>query len=247
MTWSNPRQLESKDSAVQREFSSFLKTTTYLEDKNSGKQEPQEGHFWQYLTGFDEDFLAGSFNIDTELATTLKGESDHTGRIILARGLRLQPHGQKKKTSSLREENGDQMAWQKLYVFSPRSGWITTLNSQKLPNLNRLGLSAEKGVLYEKAIMAPHWSLEAHSMIHITSGISRIQVIRNKWIPVFKSSATNGYGKAGEQGCEWIAFKTSGNAEVLMNSYGISREDARKLKYNRKESTLFSTSTMYWN
>lgn len=63
--------------------------------------------------------------------------------------------------------------------------------------------------------------------------------------------------KAGDQGFEWIAFKTNANAkvsqiagrasvfrslpvDVLANAFDISREEAMKLKQNRQEMTLFS-------
>lgn len=55
---------------------------------------------------------------------------------------------------------------------------------------------------------------------------------------------------------EWISFKTSDNAminpvagptsfmralpdEVIANAYQVSREDARRLKYSRQETTVF--------
>ena len=63
--------------------------------------------------------------------------------------------------------------------------------------------------------------------------------------------------KAGNQGLEWIAFKTNANAkinqiagrasairamplDVLVNSYDISREEARRLKESRQEMSVFS-------
>lgn len=63
--------------------------------------------------------------------------------------------------------------------------------------------------------------------------------------------------KAGNEGLEYIAFKTNDQAmssplagrlsairampeEVLMNSYQISRQEARSLKYNREEASVFA-------
>lgn len=63
-----------------------------------------------------------------------------------------------------------------------------------------------------------------------------------------------------DEGLEWIAFKTNDNAvtsqlagrlsalrampeEVLMNSYGISRQDAKSLKNRREESRLLSSTS----
>ncbi|KAK4798379.1 hypothetical protein SAY86_030705 [Trapa natans] len=66
--------------------------------------------------------------------------------------------------------------------------------------------------------------------------------------------------KAGSEGFEWVAFRTSDDAmknnlsgrlsmilwlpeDVLVNSYGISSDDVRKLKYNRQELTVFSPAS----
>ena len=66
--------------------------------------------------------------------------------------------------------------------------------------------------------------------------------------------------KADKEGLEWISFKTNKQAkvnqlagkvsfmwalpeDVIANSYRISREQARRPKYNRQETTLFSRAT----
>ncbi|KAI3695702.1 hypothetical protein L1987_78701 [Smallanthus sonchifolius] len=94
------------------------------------------------------------------------------------------------------------------------------------------------------------------NIIYIISGSSRLQIVRNDGSAVFDGVAREGQlivvpqdfaviKKAGEQGCEWVAFKTNENAittqlagrfsyiralpeDVLANSYGISHE--KKLK-----------------
>ncbi|MFS7945549.1 putative 11-S seed storage protein, plant [Helianthus anomalus] len=89
------------------------------------------------------------------------------------------------------------------------------------------------------------------------------QSIRPGWQPspdCAKRGVTGDFAvikKAGEEGCEWVAFKTNNNTmttqlagrfsyiralpeEVLMNSYSISREDAKILKYSRKEGVVLS-------
>ncbi|KAL2463582.1 12S seed storage protein CRA1 [Forsythia ovata] len=119
--------------------------------------------------------------------------------------------------------------------------------------------------------MAPHWHVNAHSMIYITQGSSRFQVANHQGKLVFDGEVKEGQiilvpqnfvvlKKAGKQGCEWVAFKTNDNAmttfvagrlsairampvEVLMNSYQISRNDAKKLKYSREELGLFGSKS----
>ncbi|KAG8370422.1 hypothetical protein BUALT_Bualt14G0115200 [Buddleja alternifolia] len=156
-------------------------------------------------------------------------------------------------------------------MYNPRGGRIATLNSRKLPILSWLRLSAEKGVLYRNAIMAPHWTINAHTMIYVTRGSGRFQVVGHTGKSVFDDEVQKGQmiivpqnyiilKRANEdQGLEWISFKTNDNAmtsqlagrlsairalpeEVLMNSYQISREDAKNLKYRRDESRVFSPS-----
>ncbi|KAL3506144.1 hypothetical protein ACH5RR_031526 [Cinchona calisaya] len=96
-------------------------------------------------------------------------------------------------------------------------------------------------VLKENAILAPHWNIKAHSVLSADNCSTKFGVIK----------------KAGNEGFEYIAFKTNDNAmtsqlagrlsairaipeEVLMSSYQISREEVKNLKYGREEDILFS-------
>lgn len=116
--------------------------------------------------------------------------------------------------------------------------------------------------------MAPHWSTNAHSLMYVIRGRARIQVAGSEGRLVFDEEVNKGQllvvpqnfvvvKRAGEEGFEWVAFKTNDNAmssqlagrlsalrgmpeEVLMNAYGISRRDAKNLKYSREEVKLFS-------
>ncbi|KAK8670952.1 hypothetical protein V6N13_037564 [Hibiscus sabdariffa] len=153
-------------------------------------------------------------------------------------------------------------------IFNPRGGRITTVNGFNLPILNALQLSAERGVLYNNAIYAPHWNINAHSIVYITRGNGRIQIVSENGEAIFDERVQEGQvitvpqnhavlKKAGRQGFEWIAFKTNANAkitqlagrvsvlrglpvDVLANSFGISQEEATKLKQNRQEVSVFS-------
>lgn len=115
--------------------------------------------------------------------------------------------------------------------------------------------------------MAPLWNINAHSIIYILQGSGRLQIVGNSGDSAFDNHVREGQiivvpqnfaviKKASDQGLEWISFKTNDNAvtsqlagrlsairnipeEVLMNSYDISRDEARSLKYNREEVTVF--------
>ncbi|XWS13854.1 hypothetical protein CRYUN_Cryun36dG0074700 [Craigia yunnanensis] len=153
-------------------------------------------------------------------------------------------------------------------VFNPQAGCITTVNSYNLPVIQALQLSAERGVLYKNAIFAPHWNINAHSIVYITRGRGRIQIVAENGEALFDDQVEEGQvitvpqnhavvKKAGRQGFEWIAFKTNANAkisqiagrlsvfrglpvDVLANSFDISREEAMRLKQGRQEVSLFS-------
>ncbi|KAF9666037.1 hypothetical protein SADUNF_Sadunf16G0187200 [Salix dunnii] len=155
-------------------------------------------------------------------------------------------------------------------VFNPQAGRLTTVNSLNLPILRHVQLSAQRGVLYPNALMTPNWNINAHSICYITRGSGRIQIVGDNGQAVFDGQVREGQvitapqnfavvKKAGSQGLEWVSFKTNDNAQisqmagrvsviraipedVLANAFQISREDARKLKNNREEISVFSSS-----
>ncbi|KAL2530815.1 12S seed storage protein CRA1 [Forsythia ovata] len=257
------------------------------EGESQGKGESENSNIFN---GFEDEVLADAFNVETETIRKLKGQWDRRGRIVRAEKFNVVfpreeeeeqqrqqgqqgrggPNGLEETLCTMRfRENLAHPT--RADIFNPRAGRLATLNGQTLPILNVLQLSAVRGVLYKNAIMAPHWNVNAHSAIYITRGSSRIQVVGHSGKLVFDGEVKEGQliiipqnfvvvKKAGEQGCEWIAFKTNDNAmisplagrlsafrsmpiEVVMNAYQISREEAQNLKYSREESIVFSSSS----
>ena len=117
--------------------------------------------------------------------------------------------------------------------------------------------------------MAPHWSANAHSIMYVLRGSCRCQVVSNQGQTVFNGEVRRGQllvipqnfaqlKQATSDDFEWISFETNDNEvaspivgkasalkgmpeEVLMNSYRISREEARRVKLNRgEEFTVFT-------
>ncbi|XP_010253027.1 PREDICTED: 13S globulin basic chain-like [Nelumbo nucifera] len=153
--------------------------------------------------------------------------------------------------------------------YSPYGGRVTILNSQNLPILQTLQLSAERGTLYQNAMLTPHWNINAHEIIYVLSGDARVQVVDNSGQTVYNGQLRRDQLlilpqnfaiaiQAGENGFEWVSFKTSDNAmvstlagrnsvirampeEVLTNSYQISREEGMRLKFNRQEARVLSS------
>lgn len=147
-----------------------LSGSRYEEEIQSRKQheqggQPQQQQPGNLFDGFDLDILAEVFNVDQNLAKNLQGREDQRGQIIRAENLDVlspefeeeQPHrpGRGSRPNGLEEticamrlrENLGRTS--RADVYNPRGGRVSTLNSHKLPILNWLQLSAEKGNLYQ--------------------------------------------------------------------------------------------------
>ncbi|KAL2230086.1 UNVERIFIED_CONTAM: 11S globulin seed storage protein Jug r 4 [Sesamum indicum] len=252
--------------------------------------EKQQGGTNNIFNGFDDEILADAFGVDVQTARRLKGQDDLRGRIVRAERLDIVLPGEEEEerwerdpysgangleetlcTAKLRE-NLDEPA--RADVYNPHGGRISSLNSLTLPVLSWLRLSAEKGVLYRNGLVAPHWNLNAHSIIYITRGSGRFQVVGHTGRSVFDGVVREGQliivpqnyvvakRASQDEGLEWISFKTNDNAmtsqlagrlsairampeEVVMTAYQVSRDEARRLKYNREESRVFSSTSRY--
>lgn len=152
-------------------------------------------------------------------------------------------------------------------VYSREAGSITSLNSQKLPILRFLRLSVEGGFLKQNAHYAPHWNINAHSILYVTRGRARLQISGNQGREAsFDREVRRGQivvipqnfvvaAQAGSEGFEWVSFKTedfplvsplAGKASVfrglpegvIANSYRLSDEEARRVKHGRGEEFL---------
>ncbi|KAL2921336.1 13S globulin seed storage protein 3 [Bienertia sinuspersici] len=243
------------------------------------------------LSGFDQDLLGEAYQVDSETINKIQGRNDERGAIIRVEGdleLLVPEYDQEEQRSrhggggGRRYNNGVEETLcsarlsgsidnpEKADIFNPQGGRLTSLNSQKLPILSFLRLSAEKVNLYQNGIFAPNWKINAHSIVYFTKGSGRVQVASNEGRLVFDDNVQEGQllvipqnyvvlKKAEREGLEWVSFLTNDQAmnsplagrisairgmpeEVVMNSYGLSREDARRLKYGRQEISVFSPS-----
>ncbi len=119
--------------------------------------------------------------------------------------------------------------------------------------------------------MAPFYNLNSNSLVYGLRGNGRIQVVNDNGDNVFDGELREGQAlivpqnfvvvkKAGDEGFEWVAFKTNDNAivnplagqnsfiqalplDVLANSFNLNREEAQRLKNNRQEQRLFSSNS----
>ncbi|KAL1816767.1 hypothetical protein DCAR_0521157 [Daucus carota subsp. sativus] len=237
------------------------------------------------LKGFDVRTLADAFRVNQEVASKLKGQKIKQGHIIIvdkeleviipqkeqqeeqSQQGRGQGNGLEETTCSMRiRENLDKI--ERADFFNPQAGHLISLNSHHLPILGDVRLSAERGFLRKNAMVAPHWVLNAHTIIYPTDGEARIQIVNNQGKQVFDGRLKKGQMvlvpqnfavmiQAGSQGFRWVSFKTNDNAmmtpiagrgsvfrglpvSVLANILQISEEQASNLKYSNAETILFA-------
>ncbi|KAJ3685105.1 hypothetical protein LUZ61_014269 [Rhynchospora tenuis] len=149
-------------------------------------------------------------------------------------------------------------------IYNPQGGRITRVNSQKLPILNNVQMSATRVVLRRNAVLTPYWNINAHSLMYVTGGQGRVQVVDHQGKTVFDGQLRQKQlllipqnyvvlKKADQQqSFEWVSFKTNQNAmvnklvgkastiralplDVLRASYRITIEQAWRLKSSRRE------------
>ncbi|KAH6807168.1 hypothetical protein C2S51_028276 [Perilla frutescens var. frutescens] len=253
-----------------------------------GDSRREQHEFGNIFHGLDVETLAEVFDCDQETARKLRSENDERGLIVIAeRGLQvIKPpsyredqygrRGEREGHNGLEEticsakmrENVNNPS--RADIYNPNAGRLSTVNSFTLPILRFLQLSLAKGVLYKNAMMAPHWFVNAHSIMYITRGESNIQIVNQNGQAVFDGQVREGQvlvvpqnfavvKEAGEQGCEWVEFQTNANAmfntlsgrtsalrglpvDVVANAYQISREEAERVKFSRPETLFFSPS-----
>ncbi|KAG2727912.1 hypothetical protein I3760_01G180900 [Carya illinoinensis] len=203
-----------------------------------------------------------------ELVMRIQNRDDRRGRIVLVedalRVLSPQSRGEEREERGWDRDNGVEETFctlrlkhniadpQRADVYNERGGRITKLTSLNLPILRYIQPSAERGVLYTNALVAPHYNMNCHTVIYVIRGNARLRVVGENG----KNDLTGMFGKL-------VAFKTNHNAEinplagrlsamrafpedVLINAYRIDMEEARRLKYNREETTLFSSESFGW-
>lgn len=120
----------------------------------------------------------------------------------------------------------------------------------------------------QDAVVTPHYYMNCHGVIYCTRGNGRLQIVNEGGENVFDGELQEGQlivvqqayavvKKAGQQGFEYISFRTNDQGmisplagrlsvlrglpdDVVMNAYDVSREEAREIKYNREEFTVLS-------
>ncbi|KAG8081039.1 hypothetical protein GUJ93_ZPchr0007g5198 [Zizania palustris] len=251
-------------------------------------QAEQQSSNQNVFAGFNPEVLAEALGVSRQTASRLQGLNDQRGAIIrVEHGLQaLQPSFQTEPTreeeqgqvyvpSQEQQQNGlDEISCsfklrkninnpQSTDIFNPRGGRITRANSQNFPILNIIQMSATRTVLQNNALLTPHWTVNAHTVMYVTAGQGRIQVVDHRGRSVFDGELHQDQillipqnfavlVKARREGFAWVSFKTNHNAidsqiagkasilralpvDVVANAYRLSREESRSLKFNRAD------------
>ncbi|KAI5395202.1 legumin B-like [Lathyrus oleraceus] len=149
-------------------------------------------------------------------------------------------------------------------LYNPRAGRISTVNSLTLPILRNLRLSAEYVLLYRNGIYAPHWNINANSLLYVIRGQGKVRIVNSQGNAVFDDKVRKGQlvvvpqnfvvsQQAGnEEGFEYVVFKTNDRAavshvkqvfratpgEVLANAFGLRKSEVAQIKYNGNRGPL---------
>ncbi|KAJ1691696.1 hypothetical protein LUZ63_015851 [Rhynchospora breviuscula] len=147
--------------------------------------------------------------------------------------------------------------------FNQRGSRVAIVNSQKLPIMNIVQMSATRVVLQKNMMITPYWHMNCHSLMYVTGGQGRVQVVNHRGQTVFDSQMRQGQillipqnfavlkRASPNQMFHWVSFNTNHNAmisqmvgknsvfrgmplQVLMHSYRLSMEQARVLKFRRQ-------------
>jgi Cupin len=122
----------------------------------------------------------------------------------------------------------------------------------------------------QNAVLTPYWNVNAHSLMYVTGGHGRVQIVNHQGKTVFDGQLHSRQlllipqnfvvlkRADQQQQFEWVSFKTNHNAivnklvgktstiralplNVLTASYRITIEQARRLKNSRREEMAIFT------
>ncbi|XP_043697263.1 11S globulin seed storage protein 2-like [Telopea speciosissima] len=263
------------------------------ESQRGPQRRQQQGETYQNIfRAFDENLMAEALNVPVETVRKMQRE-DKRGYIVRVREDMSVIRPDEYKEDDEREEsregghrygqregrsNGleETVCTARIHhymdnpreadVYSRHAGRLNLVNKLKLPILSYLDLSAEKGKLLPNAIHAPHWTMNAHSIVYVTRGEAHVEVVGNNGERLLDDKVRQGdifnvpqyfasTARAGRNGFEWVAFKTSAMpiknslvgstsvframpAQVLAESYGLRIQEAHNLKFGREQHTV---------
>ncbi|XP_078440271.1 11S globulin seed storage protein 2-like [Wolffia australiana] len=255
--------------------------------KGSGSEKCEKGkqisRMRSILQALDANMMADAFGIPVDLAKKMQREDDRGFIVKVSRESMRMIRPTERKEWRRRESSDNGM--EEIYcnmkihhyldnpmeadVFSKQTGRLNSVNMFKLPILRYIGMSIEKGDLKSDVLFGPHWSINAHTIVYVTRGGGRTQIVSDEGKTIFDENVKSGdvfvipqffasIHRAGSDGAEWVAFKTSpaamrspiaGHASVLKgmpmsviaSAFKISESQAQELKCNREDQMMMFT------
>ncbi|KAL8547995.1 hypothetical protein ACS0TY_007331 [Phlomoides rotata] len=250
------------------------------------KQQQGEQTFVNVFDSLDARLMAEAYNIPEDIIRKMqKGRAEERGLSVIVREpmtfMRAEEEQERQRDES--SDNGleETLCSMKIRtnidnrrdadIYSRQAGKLNVVDRNKLPILKYIDMSAEKGSLLPNALLSPDWAMLGHTIVYVTKGDAEIQVVDHSGQAQMKERVKQGdmfvvpqyyvsTAQAGNQGFEWVAFKTSGwpmrspvagytsviramPLQVLTNAYQMSPNEAHALKMNRgSQSLLLSPS-----
>ncbi|KAL6505213.1 11s globulin seed storage protein 2 [Orobanche gracilis] len=243
-----------------------------------GQQEEQARQTFQNIfQAFDSDLMAEAFNVSPDIVKRMQTEEEERGLIVIARErmsfISPEEERPREEWGSQQSDNGLEETlcamnirtniedMSEADIYSRQAGKINLVDRHKLPLLAYMDLSAEKGNLYPNAMSSPDWAVVGHTIVYVTRGDAQMQIVSHTGQAMMNERVNEGdmfvvpqyytsTARAGDNGFEWVAFKTTGwpmrnpvagytsviramPLQVLTNAYGISPKQAEGLKMNR--------------
>ncbi|CAA6662474.1 unnamed protein product [Spirodela intermedia] len=215
------------------------------EGESAGGEASSAGNVFR---GLDEEVIAEAFGINRETASKLQGLDDRRGNIVRRSYEQQEEEEEERKR---RDTNGLEEA---LCNIKHRE------NIRKQASADLEGSPASTNSHY-----ALHWNINAHSILYVTRGRARLQISENQG-EEFRQRGAAGQivvipqnfvvtAQAGNEGFEWVSFKTEDNAlvsplvgkasvfrgipaNVIASSCRVSNEETKRIKYGRGEEFL---------
>ncbi|KAL3849963.1 hypothetical protein ACJIZ3_011845 [Penstemon smallii] len=252
-----------------------------------GEQNP----FQNIIRAFDSQLLAEAYNVPEEIVKKMQGVEEERGLSIIVRERMsfIRPEEEQEQEQEQEQGNGQSsdngleetycsMKFKtnienrrKADIYSREAGNVIVADKYKLPILQYIDLSAEKGTLYPNALISPNWAMNGHTIVYVTRGDAQVEIVNHSGRTMMNDRVNKGHmfvipqyytstARAGNNGFEWVAFKTTGSPmrsplagytsviramplQVLTNAYQISPKQAQGLKVNRGgQSFLLSSS-----
>ncbi|WCJ38338.1 11S globulin seed storage protein 1 [Euphorbia peplus] len=221
------------------------------------------------LGRFTSKFITNAFNINNELAMKFQRKDPRGNTIYMTRGeLHLSNVIDSSSCITNNTRIAKLVDPPKADLSTTKVGYFTTIGVQEFPFLQSIEFSASYNLMFKDVMRLPHWE-NTYKIIYVVKGQGRIQVADDNGKNVFDGIIKRGRilivpkylvmaEKAKSEIFEYVTFKTNANpisydisgqksvvyglpTEVVKNAFNITKEEAKNVKFGRKETHLAKT------